>query len=173
MSTATAVEAATTAASTMEAACGTAAEATAAAISTSCAAAGVAASRTARIAACAASVSVVIPVGVAVCIAATVPTAIPVPSAVAVAATEPVAISAAPVIPRANADEEATVKPAGTVVAIRRASIRIIGVIAPLAIRRAVVSRRRNHFGTDAHSNRYLGIRRGDNREWNNNKHCQ
>jgi hypothetical protein len=79
-----------------------------------------------------------------------------------------------PVIPGADADEEAAAKPAGTVIAIRRAGIRVIVVIAPLAIWRAVIAviSGSNHRGADAHSNTDLGARR-DRSERKNYKQCQ
>jgi hypothetical protein len=100
-------------------------------------------------------------------------------STVAVSAAIAVAITSAapapsttPAVPRAGADEDAAIKPARTVVAIRSASIRVIGVVAPGAIRRTVVIRRANHCGTYAYSHRDLGIRGRNGSEGKNEKHC-
>lgn len=82
-------------------------------------------------------------------------------AAISVAAAEPIAGMSveAPTVPRANADEEAAGEPVRTVIAIRRASVWIIRVVAPLAVRRAIIARRIHNGRTNTHANRDLGIR--------------
>jgi hypothetical protein len=83
-------------------------------------------------------------------------------AAIAVAATIAVAISAAPapVVPGSDADEQAASEPARSVIAIRCASVGVIRVIAPRAIRRAVIAGSGNQCRSNSNSYRDLGIRR-------------
>jgi hypothetical protein len=149
------------AASTMEAASATAAviaAATAAAVIATAAA--VIATAAAESAARAASIAAASAVAATVAISATIAIAAPaVP---------------APSVPRAGADEHAAVEPVRTVIAVRGASIGIILVIAPRAIRGAVVADISgiNHCGADADSNSDLGARRYSG-ERQNHKRCQ
>jgi hypothetical protein len=76
----------------------------------------------------------------------------------------------APAVPRADADKDAAVKPIRTVIAIRGAGIRVVGVIAPLAIRGAVsiVSIGSiNYRRADAYPHPDLGIRHDGERQNN------
>jgi hypothetical protein len=160
VSTATAVAAAsttveaTTAAATVEAATAAAVAACAATIPTRYTAAGIAAR--------AAYITVT---GISAAI--TVSAAIPVAAAIAVSAMTP-----APVIPGADADKDAAVEPVRTVIAIRCASVGVIRIIAPRAIRRAVIAGSRHHRRSNSNPYRDLGIRR-DSGERKNYKRCQ
>jgi hypothetical protein len=156
---ATAVEAASAAT-----ACAAAA-ACAAAISMRYATSGIT-TRATGIATCAASIAMS-PVAVSTAAPATAA-----PATTAPATTAP-AISAAPAVPRADADKDAAVKPVGTVIAVRGAGIRVIRVVAPLAIRWAVIAviSGIHNRGADAYSNCDLGIRHDGERQ--NCKHCQ
>jgi hypothetical protein len=89
----------------------------------------------------------------------------------AVAVSAAISVSGAIVVPGSDADEQAAVEPVRAVIAVRRASIGVIRVIAPLAIRGTVIG----GIGkgrTYADPYRDLGIRR-DSGERKNNKHCQ
>ena len=88
-------------------------------------------------------------IGSASAVSSTAAVGIPAP-AVTVAATTVAAAS--PAVPRANADEEAAVKPLRTVIAVGSAGIRVIRVVAPLAYRGTVIHRRGNHRGADSNS---------------------
>jgi hypothetical protein len=132
---------------------------------TACAAASVPASTAAYVATSAAGIS-----------AASIAAASAVAATVAISATIAIAAPAvpAPSVPRAGADEHAAVEPVRTVIAVRGASIGIILVIAPRAIRGAVVADISgiNHCGADADSNSDLGARRYSG-ERQNHKRCQ
>src|SRR5208283_1007681 len=115
-------------------------------------------------------VSMVISVGVST----TVPAPIAVSATVAVAAAiSPARMSVpAPVVPGAGADEEAAHEPVRPVIAIRRTAVGGVGVVAPFAVRGAVIVRRGHHCRADPHANPHLGIRRRDGSKRKNNKHC-
>src|ERR1700722_9674119 len=85
-------------------------------------------------------------------VAATIACAVAV-SAIAVSAAEP----------GACADEEAAIKPCGTVISVRRTSVGRITVVAPLANRSSIVATVPVP-GVDANPNRNLGVRVG---RWN------
>jgi hypothetical protein len=99
---------------------------------------------------------------------------ISVAAAISIAAvTAAVSVAAAtPAIPGADADEQAAREPARTVIAVGRARVRVIGVVAPRAIRWAVISRRFNDSRTDSHTDPDLGVRSRNGSERKNNKHC-
>jgi hypothetical protein len=136
-----------TAASAAVAASTTAIAASAATIATRCTAAGI----TTRAA------------GIAV-------TAVAVSAAIAIAAA--IAVSAtAPVVPGSDADEDAAVEPVRAVIAVRGAGVRVIGVVAPLAIRGTVIGGIAD-CRANADTDRDLGIRRYSG-ERKNHKRCQ
>src|ERR1700722_14989273 len=85
-------------------------------------------------------------------VAATIACAVAV-SAIAVSAAEP----------GACADEEAAIKPCGTVISVRRTSVGRITVVAPLANRSSIIATVPVR-GVDANPNRNLGVRVG---RWN------
>jgi hypothetical protein len=94
--------------------------------------------------------------------------------AISVAATITVAVAAAaiaPVIPGARTDKDAAREPARPVIAIRRAGIRIIRIVAPIAGRRTVSIGRGNHSRTHSNTDRNLGM--SCSRERHSQKHCQ
>ena len=98
-----------------------------------------------------------------------------VPAATVAPTTAAPAMTPAPAVPRTSADEDAAVKPVRTVVAIRGTGIGVIGVVAPFAVRRAVIAvivipGSRNDCWADAYSYRDLGIRHDGAGE--NHKHC-
>lgn len=97
--------------------------------------------------------------------------AVVIPAAVVVAA---VVVSPSPAVPGTRANEDAAREPSRAVVAIGRAVIWVIGVIAPLTDRGTVCIRSghncRSYTHSDSHRN--LGVRRsGCKRQ--NQKHCQ
>jgi hypothetical protein len=103
---------------------------------------------------------------------------ISVSTAVAVAVSAMIAVEArmtipAPVIPGTDADKDAAEEPARPVIAIGGAGIRVIGVIAPRAIRGTVIDGGGDHCGADADTNCDLGARRGNRGERENEKQCQ
>ena len=111
----------------------------------------------------------------AVGITATV-TAISITTAIAVAAAIAITTPAAaptPTVPRTCADEDAAREPAGSIVAIRRASVRVIRVVAPIACRGAVIAviTRGNNGRTHSDANCNLGM--SCCRERHSQKHCQ
>lgn len=113
---------------------------------------------TARVSVSAATVSAVsatIAVATAVTIAA--PTATPTP---------------APAVPWADADEDAAVKPARTVITIRCAGVWVVRIVAPLTGRWTVTITGINHCRADAHADRNLCIRCGNHCKRENNEHC-
>jgi hypothetical protein len=62
------------------------------------------------------------------------------------------AVAPSPAVPRADAEEDAVLKPLGTVVSVRRARVRSIGVVAVRAHRRRAVVHRRSDPYADHHS---------------------
>jgi hypothetical protein len=79
----------------------------------------------------------------------------------------------APSVPRAGADEHAAVEPVRTVKAVRGTSIGVILVIAPFAIRGAVIGISGiNHYRANADAYPDLGVR-SDSGERQNHKRCQ
>jgi hypothetical protein len=98
---------------------------------------------------------------VAAAIPAGISATVPVPAAISVSATkaESTATPAmAPSVPRTGADEHAAVEPVGSVVPIRRATVRVVRVIAPLANRGTVSVRRLNNCGAHANPHRHLSV---------------
>jgi hypothetical protein len=94
-------------------------------------------------------------------VSASISVSAPVPIATAIAVA-PAAIAAAPAVPRSDADEGAAHEPARPIIAVRRASVRIIRVVAPLTGRGTIfgvsVSGIGNHRGSDSHSHCNLGL---------------
>jgi hypothetical protein len=109
---------------------------------------------------------------VAIPTAAVTAATISVSTAIAVSVTAP-AMTPAPSIPRADAKKDAAVKPVRTVIAVGGAGIRVIRVVAPLAIRGTVIAviSGIHHRWADAHTYPDLGIRHDGERQ--NHKHCQ
>jgi hypothetical protein len=174
VSTATVAAASTTvgAAATAEAAASTTATTVAACsstITTSYAAAGITASSATITTSYAAAGITASTAGIATSTARIAASSIGIATAsVTVAAAAP-AMTPAPVVPRSDADEDAAVKPVRTVITVRGASVGVIRVIAPFAIRGTVIS---GIADCGAYTYRDLGIRR-DSGERKNNKHCQ
>lgn len=101
--------------------------------------------------------------------AVAISTAIAVSAAIAVAATTPTATTAVatptmsptPAVPGTYANEHTAVKPLRSVIAVRRAAIGVIGVVAPFTHRGTVIHWRCYNFRPDTNSNANinLGIR--------------
>ena len=180
--TATMVAAAATTEST---ACAAAAESTASAAAKAAAAdwttrraAGVSATAAANESAATAACISATRVGAVSAISATIAVA----AAIAVTAAVPIsaapAVSTPPAVPRSGADKDAAHKPVRTVIAIGRASVRVVGVIAPGAFGWAVVTvvvtviRSGHNRRANTDSYRDLAIRLRYNGEWQNHKHC-
>jgi hypothetical protein len=96
----------------------------------------------------------------AVCSASSVCAANAVPAAISESAAQTVAgvTVETPVIPWAYTDEQTAVEPLRAVIAVRRAGIGVVRVIAPLASRRTVVHGRGNDFGSNANPDSLLSI---------------
>ena len=105
-----------------------------------------------------ATVAIRIPAMAAVCIpavAAIAVTAMTVATVAVAAMTIP-----AVVIPGSGADEHAAIKPARAVIPVGGAAIGGVRVVAPLAVRGAVIHGRTHNRRADTNSNRHLGIGR-------------
>jgi len=87
--------------------------------------------------------------------AAYIATAIAVPAAISVAA---VAVTPAPAVPRSDANERAAVEPLRTVIAIRRAGVGVIIVVAPITDRGAVGIRGVSDCGANANTLIHLSV---------------
>jgi hypothetical protein len=103
-----------------------------------------------------------------------IPTPVAIATAIAVSAAISIAAPAvpAPPVPRSSADKQAAVEPGRTVVPIRCTGILIIGVIAPLTIRRTVIARI-NHRWANADSESNLGARRSSGERQNHKRSQQ
>ena len=64
----------------------------------------------------------------------------------------------APVVPRADADEEPAIEPAGSVIAVGCAGIGVVRVITPIAGRRTIGIRGVNDCGADSDTDSHLGV---------------
>lgn len=97
-------------------------------------------------------------------------------SAVGHALAAPSGVTITPVIPRPCANKDAARKPRRPVISIGRARIRIVGVIAPVAGRRAVHDRRGNHHRSQTNAYRNLSFCRaskGDSQQQSESKVTQ
>ena len=92
-------------------------------------------------------------------------------AATAVAAATAPAMMPAPSVPRANADEDAAVEPVRSVIAIRGAGVGVVGVVAPLAVRRTIRHRSINDRGANPHSDCHLGVCVCRQRQWQSQNH--
>jgi len=77
-------------------------------------------------------------------------------AAVAVAAP---AVTVSPSIPWANAQEDAAVKPIRPIITVRRARVRVVGVIPPLAGGRAIIRGSGNNRRANTNPDSNLGFR--------------
>jgi hypothetical protein len=112
--------------------------------------------------------------GITACSACIATSAVAISAATIAVATATVAVSAtapAPSVPGSGTDKEAAREPTRSVIAVRRASVGVVRVIAPFAIRGAVIGGI-TYCGTDADSHRYLGIC-WNSGERQNYKYCQ
>jgi hypothetical protein len=119
-------------------------------------------------------------VAAAIAVSATEPvaTAIAVPTAISISAPGPAPAVPAPPVPGSGADEDAAIEPARSVKTVGRASVRVIGVVAPLAILGTVIIAiipRVYYRRADADSNSDLGARRncGERQNYKRSQHNQ
>jgi hypothetical protein len=85
----------------------------------------------------------------------------------------PVISMPTPAIPGTCTDKDAADKPVRTIIAVRRASIRIIGVITPGANRRSIIQRHRSLHNSWPNPNTYSDLRLSNNRKRQCENECE